>query len=154
MKERLQFARLAFVLIGLFFVGKLIVGATGGSYALGIRLFAMVPLAAQLSLVWGAMTRAFRGRGVGEAALTGVSIELFAQILIFSATMLSYLLGVSTHFNNPIAIVGADQPVSLGEAFVARALGIVINSVIGAIMASIGWALGGLLPSRQAAKAG
>jgi hypothetical protein len=148
-KERLQFVRLALLLLGLFFVGKLIVGASGGSYALGTRLFAMVPLTVQLCLLWGAMTRAFRGRAVGEAALTGITIALFAQILIFTATIVSDLLGVSTHFNDPMAIVGADRPVPLGEAVMARGIGIVINTVIGAIAGSIGWALGALLPSRE-----
>ena len=150
MKERLEFIRLAMVLLGLFFIGKLIVGAAGGSYALGTRLFAMVPLTVQLCLIWGAMTRAFKGQGVGEAAITGASIALFAQILIFSGTVLSYLLGASTHFNEPMAIVGEDRPVALGEAVLARGVGIVINTVIGTIAGSLGWALGALLPSRQA----
>ncbi len=34
--------------------------------------------------------------------------DLFAQILIFLGTMASYLLGVETHFNHPVAIVGQD----------------------------------------------
>ena len=137
MKERLEFIRLAMVLLGLFFIGKLIVGAAGGSYALGTRLFAMVPLTVQLCLIWGAMTRAFKGQGVGEAAITGASIALFAQILIFSGTVLSYLLGASTHFNEPMAIrrrrIGR---VALGEAVLARGVGIVINTVIGTIAGS------------------
>lgn len=148
MKERMRFIRLALVLLALFFVGKLIVGAAGGSYALGTRLFAMVPLTVQLCLIWGAMTRAFRGKSIGEAILTGASIALFAQILIFSATILSYLLGASTHFNDPMAIVGEDRVVPLGEAVGARAAGVAINTVVGVVAGSIGWALGALLPSR------
>ena len=148
MSERVRFVRMAWVLIAIFFVGKLIVGASGGSYALGTRLFAMVPLTVQLCLFWGAITRAIRGRGVGEAALTGITIALFAQILIFSATVLSYVLGLSTHFNDPIAIVGEDRLVGLGEAVGARAAGVVINSILGAIGASIGWALGALIPTK------
>ena len=151
MKDRIQFARLAFLLLALFFVGKLIVGAAGGPYALGNRLFAMVPLTVQLCLLWGAMTRAFRGAGVGEAAKTGATIALFAQILIFTGTIVSYLLGVSTHFNEPMAIVGEDRAVALGEAVMARGVGIAINTVIGTIAGSLGWALGALLPARQAA---
>ena len=148
MKERIGFIRLALLLVGLFFVGKLIVGAAGGSYALGTRLFAMVPLTVQLCLIWGAMTRAFRGKGIGEAVMTGASIALFAQILIFSATVFSYLLGASTHFNDPMAIVGEDRPVALGEAIGARGAGVLINTVVGIVAGSIGWALGTLLPSR------
>lgn len=148
MKERLSFIRLALVLVGLFFVGKLIVGAAGGSYALGTRLFAMVPLTVHLCLIWGAMTRAFRGEGIGEAMKTGASIALFAQVLIFTGTVLSYLLGASTHFNEPMAMVGEDRAVALREALGARGAGVLINTVVGVVAGSIGWALGALLPKR------
>ena len=116
MKDRIEFIRLAIVLLVLFFIGKLVVGALGGSYDLGIRLVAMVPMTIHLALLWGAMTRAFRGEGKGSAFITGACIALVAQLLIFSGTMLSYLLGVSTHFNEPMAIVGADQEVSAGPS--------------------------------------
>ena len=104
-----------------------------------------------LCLIWGALTRAYRGQGVGQAAMTGASIALFAQVLIFSGTILSYVLGASTHFNDPMAIVGEARDVSLGEAAGARAFGIVVNAIIGVIAGSIGWALGGLIPSRKVA---
>ena len=149
MKERLEFIRLPMLLLGLFFIGKLVVGALGGSYDLGNRLFAMVPMTAHLCLIWGAITRAYRGQGVGDAAKTGASIALFAQLLIFSATMLSYLLGLSTHFSDPMAIVGEAREVGLGEAAGARAAGVVINTIVGVITGTIGWALGGFIPSRD-----
>jgi hypothetical protein len=151
MKERIEFIRLPLLLLALFFVGKLVVGALGGSYDLGNRLFAMVPMTVHLCLIWGALTRAYRGQGVGQAAMTGASIALFAQVLIFSGTILSYVLGASTHFNDPMAIVGEARDVSLGEAAGARAFGIVVNAIIGVIAGSIGWALGGLIPSRKVA---
>ena len=151
MKDRIEFIRLAIVLLVLFFIGKLVVGALGGSYDLGIRLVAMVPMTIHLALLWGAMTRAFRGEGKGSAFITGACIALVAQLLIFSGTMLSYLLGVSTHFNEPMAIVGADQEVTLGQAFLARVGGVVFNPILGGIAGLIGWALGGLIPSKKAA---
>ena len=145
--KRFEFIKLPVVLLLVFFVGKLIVGAAGGSYELGIRLFAMVPLTAMLSLIWGAMGRAYRGFGIGQAIQTGASIAIVAQVLIFGATVLSYLLGAHTHFNNPIAIVGEDRAVALGEAVMARGVGLVVNTIISCITASIGWALGKLLPT-------
>ena len=151
MKERIEFIRLAIVLLVLFFIGKLVVGASGGSYGLGNRLFAMVPMTVHLALIWGAMTRAFRGEGAGSAFKTGASIALVAQILIFSGTMLYYLLGVSTHFSDPMAIVGADREVGLGEALGARTFGIVVNSIIGGVAGLIGFALGGMIPAKKAA---
>ena len=97
------------------------------------------------------MTRAFRGEGAGSAFKTGASIALVAQILIFSGTMLYYLLGVSTHFSDPMAIVGADREVGLGEALGARTFGIVVNSIIGGVAGLIGFALGGMIPAKKAA---
>ncbi len=151
MKNRIEFIRLAIVLLVLFFIGKLVVGALGGSYDLGTRLFAMVPMTVHLALFWGAMTRAFRGEGAGSAFMTGASIALVAQILIFGGTIVSYLLGASTHFNEPMAMVGEDREVALGEAFGVRAFGIVVNMIIGGVAGLIGFALGGLIPSKKTA---
>ncbi|MFQ5739857.1 MAG: hypothetical protein ACE5JX_12680 [Acidobacteriota bacterium] len=147
MSEKLVLIRLPILLILIFCVGKLIVGATGGSYELGTRLFAMVPLTVHLCLIWGALTRAYHGYGAGAAMVTGLLIALVAQILILVATSGSYLLGVETHFNNPVAMVGESRVVSFGEALAARTGGLVINGIIGAVAGLIGWALGGLLPS-------
>ena len=151
MKDRIEFIRLAIVLLVLFFIGKLVVGALGGSYDLGNRLFAMVPMTIHLALLFGAMTRAFRGEGAGSSFITGACIALVAQLLIFSGTMLSYLLGVSTHFNEPMAIVGENREVALSEAVMARAAGVVFNPILGGIAGLIGWALGGLIPSKKSA---
>jgi hypothetical protein len=146
MSEKFVLIRLPVVLLLIFFAGKLIVGAAGGSYETGTQVFAMVPLTVHLCLIWGALSRAFQGYGVGGAAVLGILIALVAQILIFGGTMGSFLLGVETHFNHPMAIVREDRLVSFGEAFSARAVGIVVNMIIGAIAASIGWALGKLIP--------
>ena len=145
MKEKVAFVRLAWVFLLLFFIGKLVVGASGGSYALGIRLFAMVPLAVHLCLVWGAMTRAFKGQGVGYAALVGVMIAVGGQVLVFTGTLGSIVVDIPTHFSDPIAIFGSEQEVTFGAALAARGFGIVINGVIGAIAGSLGWLFGKLL---------
>lgn len=149
MSDRLVFIRLPLVLLGLYFIGKLVVGAAGGSYELGNRLFAMVPLTVHLCLIWGAVGRAYRGIGAGGAAVNGILISLFAQVLIFGATMMSYLVGLDTHFSNPVAIVGQDIEVSLGQAFMGRLTGLIANSILGAVMGLIGFGLGSLLPGRQ-----
>ena len=87
MQDKLQFIRFPVLLLTLYFVGKLVVGVAGGSYELGIRLFAMVPLTVHLCLAWGALIRALRGGGVKDAMLTGVLITLVAQLLIFMGTL-------------------------------------------------------------------
>lgn len=145
MKEKAAFVRLAWVFLLLFFIGKLVVGATGGSYESGIRLFAMVPMAVHLCLIWGAMTRAFKGKGVGYAAVVGLLIAVGGQVLIFTGTMGSIALDIPTHFSNPIAIFGSEQEVTFGAALVARSIGVVINALIGMVAGSIGWVFGKLL---------
>lgn len=150
MSDRLNFIRLPLLLLVIFFLGKLIVGALGGSYELGIRLFAMVPLTVHLCLVWGAISRAYKGQGATAALLTGLLIALGAQLLIVIGTAGSYLAGADTHLSNPIAIVNEARPVAFGEAMLARLVGLIINSIIGAVASLIGWALGGLIPSGQA----
>ena len=148
MKSKIEYICLAWVLLFLFFLGKLVVGFAGGSYELGNRLFAMVPMTVHLCLFFGAAARAFRGESLGYAAVCGVLIALFAQALIFTGTMGSIVLGLETAFNNPIAIFGTPSRRSRsGAPSARRAVGIVINSIIGAISGSIGWALGKLLPS-------
>lgn len=146
-EDKIGFVRLAWLLLGLFFVGKLVVTMAGGSYELSNRLFAMVPLTVHLCLIWGAMTRAFRGASVGQAFQVGVLIALFAQVLIFSGTVISYLMDASTAFSNPVAIVGEDRVVTMGEAVVGRGVGLIVNMVVGGVSASIGWALGKFLPA-------
>lgn len=142
--------RLPMLLLSLFFLGKVVLGAMGVDYSIGVRVFAMVPLTVHLCIVWGALTRVYHGFGCWGAALVGVKIAAYAQILILVGTLLSYLLGMETHFNNPQAVVGSDEAVSFGTAMGFRAFGLVANSIIGAITASIGWAMGGFLPGPTA----
>ena len=146
MREKINFIRLAYALLFLFFIGKLIVGSLGGSYELGIRLFALVPMTVHLCLIWGAMSNSFKGEKIGYAATCGLLIALFTQILIFVGTLGSMALGVETHFNNPIAIIGNESELTMAGAFSARLTGLLVNSIIGAIAASIGWLFGKLVP--------
>jgi hypothetical protein len=149
MSNKLQFIRLPLLLLLLFFIGKLVVGAAGGSYDLGNRLFAMVPMTVHLCLIWGAVGRAYRNYRIVDAVLACLMIALFAQILIFGGTVMSYLVGAQTAFNNPVAITGQPGEVSLAAAIGARTAGLIVNSIIGIVVGTIGWALGGLLPRNQ-----
>lgn len=147
MTEKINFIRLPWLLLFLFFLGKLIVGAAGGSYELSNRLFAMVPLTIHLSLIWGALTKAQKGQGIGSAAVTGFLIAVFAQTLILVGTIVPYAAGIETPFTNPVAIVGESRPLAMGEILGGRIGGLVANSIIGMLAATIGWLLGSLIPS-------
>jgi len=149
MNEKLAFVRLPVLLLVLFFIGKLVMGGLGQPYAVGNRLFALVPLTIHMGLAWGAFARRYQGYGVGGGALVGMLIALAAQILIALGTAGSYLAGAETHFNAPEAF-SATGPVPFGQAMAARAVGLVTNPLIGAVAGALGWALGALIPKRPA----
>ena len=75
----------------------------------------------------------------------GVTIALAAQVLIFLATLGSYLVGAHTYFNHPMAL-NAEAAVGLGRALGIRLFGLVVNSIACALWALLGWAGGKLLP--------
>ena len=137
MREKLYFVRLPLLLVALFFVGRLTLGAAGASYEVGNRLFSMVILQTHLALLWAAVGRRYRGYRLGEGVQTAVTIVLVSQILVSTATAISYLAGIT----------GSPEPVSFGTAMAARAGGLVANCIAGAALGPIGWSLAGLIPA-------
>lgn len=141
------------VILGVFLVIRLVLSAQGVPYA--------NPRAAAVSIVTltfvaAALTAAL-GRGLlklslKEAAILGALMGLSSQVVIFLATMLSLLGGVSTYFTYPAAINDAlplDQPVPMGTALPARLGGLVVGPISGAIAAAIGWAIGGVMARKE-----
>jgi hypothetical protein len=149
MKEKLKFIRLPVLLVVLFFLGKLAMGAAGASYEAGNRVFSMVILQTHLALLWAAVGRRYKGYGVKDAVIVVIMITFVSQILIMAATAGSYLLGTDTHFNYPEAL-GSETAVEFIPAMLSRVGGLVVNCIVSAILASIGWALGGLIPAGTA----
>jgi hypothetical protein len=149
-REKLQFVRLPILLLVLFFIGRVALGAAMGvsksSYDLSNRLFSMVNLEVHVGLLWGAVGRRYRGYGIGGSIAAVVLAVVVSQILIFSGTAFSYLAGIDTFFNYPEA-PNLQAAVGFGAAMAARTGSFIANCFLGAFAAAIGWALGGLLPS-------
>jgi hypothetical protein len=146
MSEYIRFARLAIITLVLVMIGRLIVGAMGVPYEQGTVIFSLVPLSWTFSFTFAAFSRHLRGYGWKQAVLLGVTIVLCAQILIFGATVMSYLVGAQTYFNHPIAL-NVTEPITLVQALPVRLVGLVVNAIFGgAILASLGWWGGKLLP--------
>lgn len=150
MKEKLDLVRLPIILIVAFFAGRLVMGAMGASYDAGNRVFSMVILQTHLALVWGALARRYHGYSIGGAMQVGVLIGLVTQTLIFGATVVSQAAGIETYFNNPIAVAGTPDPITMGTAVLGRALGLVVNCITSGILAAIGYSMGGLIPKTNA----
>ena len=151
MTMNLKLARVYFVLLALFVVLRFALGNVAGMpYEKFTDKVSIVILTLVSALLYAAFTRAFLGYRIWEAAKLAMTLGLSAQVTIFLATVLSYLLGIQSAFNHPVAL---NQPglasVPLGAALGIRAGGIVANTLATGIAGALGWALGGLLPAQK-----
>ncbi len=144
--DSLRVARLYLILLAIFTVARFIQGATGVPYERAHQVFSIVTLTFLASAIFAAFCRRWRGYGVKQALVLGLLFGLFSQVVIFTATVLSYGLGASTYFNHPTALNEAGA-VPIGHAIRIRLLALFFNPIANAIAALIGWALGGLLPT-------
>ena len=142
-----QRVRFAILFLVLFAIGRLVLGATGVAYAQGTNIFSIVTFSYFASLLFGAFSRPLWGFRLTQAMMLGVAIGLSGQILIFVATLGSYLAGAQTYFNDPTAL-NVQEAIPLGQAMVARLIGLVVNSILNSIAALIGWSLGKLIPGK------
>lgn len=144
-----RFVRLPFLMIVIYTAARFSLGLAGVPYApRGNAMFSIVGLTFISSVYFGALSGRVGGFGWGGAALVGVVIGLFAQILIFSATLISYLASLNTYFVHWDALnVAEGTVVPMGTATAARAGGLLFGPIAAAIVALIGRALGGLAPS-------
>jgi hypothetical protein len=149
----LRFIRLPLVLLVIFAAARFSLGAAGVPYApRGNAMFSIVGLSLVSSFYFGAMSRKVAGLGWGGTVLVGYSIGLFAQILIFAATWLSYAAGIeASYFRHWDALnVPPGTLVPLATALTTRAGGLLVGPILAIIPALIGRALGGLAPEPAA----
>ena len=145
----LRFVRLPFLLLLIFAVARFLLGAKGVPYApRGNAMFSIVGLTFVSSFYFGALSRRVGGFGWGGTVLAGYSIGLFAQVLIFTATWLSYAAGIeSSYFRHWDALNVAEGTVVPMAAALQKRLGaLLIGPVIAIVPALIGRALGALAP--------
>jgi hypothetical protein len=145
----LRFIRLPLLLLFIFAVARFSLGASGVPYApRGNAMFSIVGLTFVSSFYFGAMSRKVAGLGWGGTLLTGYFIGLFAQILIFSATWLSYAMNIEgSYFRHWDALnVPEGTLVPMGAAMAKRAGALVIGPIFAMVPALIGRALSALAP--------
>jgi hypothetical protein len=116
-------------------------------YAKTNQVFSLVILALIASAHHAAFARAFAGYDLKRAITLGALVGLSTQAVILVSTALSYILGLNTFFNNPIAL-NATEPVAFGAAMGARLVGLVVNTILNGIAALIGYFMGGALPRK------
>jgi hypothetical protein len=145
----LRFVRLPLLLLLVFTVARFALGVNGVPYApRGNAMFSIVGLTIVSAVYFGALSRRVGGFGWGGTLLVGLSIGLFAQILIFVATWLSYAAGIeASYFRHWDALnVPEGTIVPMAAALQKRVGGLVVGPILAIVMAAIGRALGALAP--------
>jgi hypothetical protein len=145
MTDIIRLARPYLVLLALFTVGRLVMGARGVPYEKGHHVFSIVILTFMASAFYGMFCRRWRGYRWLDALALGAALGFTAEFLIFVATAASYALGLQTYFNHPTAL-NVPAPIPFEQALVARAGGLFFGTIANAIAGLLGWLLGALLP--------
>jgi hypothetical protein len=145
----LRYVRLPLLLLLIFAVARFALGANGMPYApRGNAMFSIVVLSFVSAFYWGAMSRKIGGFGWGGTALVGLVIGLWAQILIFTATYLSYAMGIETsYFRHWDALNAAEGTiVPMATAMKTRAGALVVGPFFVMVPALIGRLAAALAP--------
>jgi hypothetical protein len=148
MADYLKLARLYFLMLAIVAVGRWILSLQGVPYAKGTDKLSIVTLTLFASIFYGAFCRRWRGFKIAQAVTVGAVLGLSGQIVVLLSTLASYLLGLETYFNNPIAL-NSPEALPMGSALVARVGGLVANTILNGIAGALGWAMGALLPESR-----
>ncbi|MCA9733800.1 MAG: hypothetical protein H6696_02105 [Deferribacteres bacterium] len=118
----------------------------------GNAMFSLVGLTIISSIYFGALSNKVGGFDWKGTVLTGVFIALFAQVLIFLLSILSLAAGLeNSYFLHWDALNLTDgQSITMGSLLSLRLVGIIVNSILGGIAASLGRALAGFAPAAKA----
>lgn len=147
-RENLRFGRLFLLLLSIFTVGRWTLGLKKVPYEQGSPVFSLVILTILSCLYYAAFARRFKGYRVLQAVMLSMTFAFVTQLVILFSTLASYLAGVDSYFNHPVAL-NAQARIELPQAMVARSFGLVFNTlVLGSITGALGWAMGGLLPEK------
>jgi hypothetical protein len=136
----LRFIQLPILLLVVYTVARFSLGVAGVPYApRGNAMFSVLGLALISSFYFGALSRRIGGFGWGGTLLTGYLIGLFAQILIFLATWISYAAGLETYFRHWDALnVPPGTVVPMATALKTRVGGLVVGPIITIVPAVLG----------------
>jgi len=136
----LRFVRLPLLLILLWAVFRFIMGLRGVPYApRGNAVFSVVGLTFISCLYFGALSRKVGGFSWLGTALVGLVIGFWSQLLIFTATVVSLAMHLNTYYVHWDALnLPEGTTATLAQGVTIRAGGLLIGTIIGAIMAAIG----------------
>lgn len=145
MSENLKLLRFYFVLLAIVTIGRWSLSMAGAEYDKVHQVFSIVILTTLSAAYYGGFARAFQGARLGRAVTLGVTMAIVSQLVIMLSTAVSYMGGMETFFNAPRAL-NLEEAVGFGQAMMIRVQGLIVNTISGAIVAMIGWGIGGVLP--------
>jgi len=167
----LRFVRLPLLLVTIWAAVRFILGVAGVPYApRGNAMFSIYSVMMLSCLYFGALSNNVAGFKWGGTILTGVTIGVYAQILILLATVISYAgdlkMSYFVHWDAlnvdpatltpPVPMADAllhPEQVAMppmSQALVGRVWGILINGAIAGVFAVIGRLLSALAPKTTA----
>ncbi|HEX8458095.1 MAG TPA: hypothetical protein VF656_12415 [Pyrinomonadaceae bacterium] len=147
----LRFVRLPLVLIIIWTIARFAIGVAGIPYEpRGNAMFSILGTTLICALIYGALSNRVGNFSWTGTILIGVVLGLFSQILIFLATLISYVGNFETsYFRHWDALnVPKGTTVPMAKALMTRAGGFIAGPVLGTIMALIGRVVFGKLAPR------
>ena len=148
LKQYAGLARPFFVMLGIVTVGRWLMGTVFAvPYEKGTSVLSIVTLTLFASLLSTVFLRGWLGWRLPQAAGFAMFMALVSQLVVWASTAASYGLGIPSYFDNPMALNRQTAPIGFLAAMGFRAGGLVANTLLNGIAGSLGWALGGLLPS-------
>ena len=147
----IHFARLPLLLILIWAVLRFLMGPVFNQpYApRGNAAFSVVAVTLISCLIYGAMSGRVGGFGWLGAFLVGVVLGLFAQALIFTATLVSIAAGINSYFIHWDALnIPEGTTATMSEALTARAGGLFFGTLFAGVFALVGRAVFSYLAPR------
>jgi hypothetical protein len=149
-REYTRLARPYFVLLAIVTVARWLMGNVFDvPFEKGTDKLSIVVLTLFASIFSAAFTRRWLGWRLLQAAGFTMFMAVVSQIVVLLSTAISYLLGIHSYFNEPMALNRQLEPLAFAAAMGFRAGGLVVNTILNGIAGALGWALGGLLPVRD-----
>ncbi|MBI4852221.1 MAG: hypothetical protein HY819_10530 [Acidobacteria bacterium] len=145
----IKFVRMPMVLILIVAIIRLSLGPMGVEYtARSNASFSVLMLNIISCIYFGALSKKVGNFSWPKTLLMGLTLGLFTQVLIFSATAISYLADIkNSYFTNWDALnVAPGTVVPMAAALKARVGGLIIGPIFSTILVSIGRVLGFLAP--------
>jgi uncharacterized membrane protein YeaQ/YmgE (transglycosylase-associated protein family) len=139
----LRFVRMPLVLLLIWAALRFIIGLRGVPYApRGNAMFSVVGLTVVSCLYFGAMSRRVGNFSWVGTILVGAVLGLWAQILIFTATLVSITANLNTYFVHWDALnIPEGTHATMAQAMTTRAGGLFFGTILGIIAALIGRAV-------------